>query len=346
MGDVLLATPLVRTFKRSWPDAKIDLLVFKGTESVVKSNPDVHAVLTIEEYPTFLSHYRLIKKIFRAYTIAVSTQPGDRAILYAFLAAGYRIGMLANDKSRWWKSLLLSEKVEFDNLTTHTVLMNLRLAEIFQLTPCTEIVLAWDEKDVEVVSKCVDIKNKNLAILHVSPKFAYKEWVKLEWLHLASWLQGNGYTVVFTGAQTQKEKKLVSDIVDQLSESAINLVGCLEISQLAVLLSYSRVYIGPDTVVTHMAAALGIPTVALFGPSNPVKWGPWPQAWSPATNPFVKIGSQRRNNVYLIQGQGDCVPCFEEGCDRHINSRSQCLENLTAKHVITAVNALIGLPVS
>jgi len=336
MGDVLLVTPLIRTFKRHWPDTKIDLLVFKGTESIVSANSDINAVITIEEHPTFALHYRLIKKIFRAYALAVSTQVGDRAALYAFFAARYRIGMLGDDKSRWWKSLLLSEAVEFDNVTTHTVLMNLRLAEVLQLTPFPEIVLAWNAHDVEIVTRCVDIKNQNLAVLHVLPQFSYKEWIKLGWLDLARWLQQKGYTVIFTGSQTQKEKKIVSEIIDQLSGAAINLVSCLSLSQLAFLLSTSQIYVGPDTVVTHMAAALGIPTVALFGPSNPVKWGPWPKAWS-LTNPFIKIGSQQRNNVYLLQGPGSCVPCFEEGCDRHINSRSRCLENLTVKSVIAAV---------
>jgi heptosyltransferase-3 len=210
---------------------------------------------------------------------------------------------------------------------------------MLQLTPFPEIVLAWSEKDAEAVSQYVDIKNQNLAVLHLLPKFSYKEWVNLGWLQLAHWLQRNGYTVIFTGDRTEKEKKIVSEILDQLGHTAINMVGCLSLSQLAVLLSYSQIYIGPDTVVTHMAAALGIPTVALFGPSNPVKWGPWPKAWH-ATNPFLRVGSQKRNNVYLVQGSGACVPCLQEGCDRHLNSRSQCLENLTAEHVIAAVRLL------
>ncbi|MES2998364.1 MAG: glycosyltransferase family 9 protein [Pseudomonadota bacterium] len=345
IGDVLLVTPLIRTFKRHWPNTKIDLLVFEGTESILVANPDINAIISVAEHPTFFSHYRIIKKIFRAYTLAVSTQVGDKATLYAFFAARYRIGMLGDDKSRWWKSLLLSDAVEFDNVSTHTVLMNLRLAEILQLTPFPEIVLAWSKKDAEIVSQCIDIKNKNLAVLHVLPKFSYKEWVKQGWLHLANWLQQNGYTLVFTGDKTQEEKKIVSEILDQLHGAAINMVGCLSLNQLAFLLSYSKIYIGPDTVVTHMAAALGVPTVALFGPSNPVKWGPWPKAWS-STNPFILIGSQQRNNVYLIQGAGSCVPCFKEGCDSHINSRSRCLENLAVEQVITAVRLVTGTHVS
>ena len=342
IGDVLLVTPLIRTFKRHWPDTQIDVLVFKGTESILANNKDIQTVISIEEHPGFSSHCRLIKKIFRAYDLSISTLPSDKSTLYAFFAARYRVGMLSDDKSRWWKSRLLSKAVKFDNLSTHTVVMNLRLAEILQLTPIPEIVLAWNEKDVAQVANYVDMTDQKMAVLHVMPKFSYKEWVQQGWLQLANYLQMRGYTVVFSGDNSQQEKKIVSEILAQLKGNAINMVGCLNLSQLAFLLHHSQLYIGPDTVVTHMAAALGIPTIALFGPTNPVKWGPWPKAWNALSNPFVYKGSQQRNNVYLIQGQGgSCVPCFQEGCERHIKSRSRCLENLTVQQVMTVIQSLI-----
>lgn len=340
IGDVLLVTPLIRTFKRHWPEAKIDLLVFKGTESILNANPDIQNIITIEEHADFYQHCQLIKKIFRAYDMAVSTLPGDKANLYAFVASKYRLGMLGADKSRWWKQRLLSETVEFDNIATHTVLMNLRLAEVLQLNPYAEIVITWQEKDRQKVSQLVDI-NKKLAILHLQPKFSYKEWIKEGWIGVATWLLQVGYTVVLTGDKNELEKKMAAELIDSLPEGAINRVGYLNLNQLGFLLSQAKIYIGPDTVVTHMAAALGVPTMALFGPSNPVKWGPWPKAWT-LSNPFVRVGSQHRNNVYLMQGSGVCVPCFQEGCEQHIRSHSRCLENLTAQHVINKVRILIN----
>lgn len=342
IGDVLLVTPLIRTFKHHWPTTKIDLLVFKGTESLLSSNPDIENIISIEERPDFSQHYQLIKKIFRVYDMSVSTLPGDRATLYAYFAANYRIGMLAADKSRWWKRFLFSKAIEFDNISTHTVLMNLRLAEILQLNPRPEIVIAWEEKDSQKVMQHIDM-NKKLAILHLRPKFSYKEWVKEGWIGLASWLLEKGYTVVLTGDKTESEKKTAMELFDKLPQGAINRVGYFSLNQLGFLLSKAKIYVGPDTVVTHMAAALGTPTMALFGPSNPVKWGPWPKAWA-LNNPFVQVGSQHRHNVYLMQAAGVCVPCFQEGCDRHIKSRSRCLEELTAQRVINKVKLLLNYP--
>jgi heptosyltransferase-3 len=112
---------------------------------------------------------------------------------------------------------------------------------------------------------------------------------------------------------------------------------------LGYLLSRAALYVGTDTAVSHMAAAVGAPTIVLFGPSNPVKWGPWPKDF-PATvpSPWRTHGSQRQGNVFLVQGEADCVPCLHEGCDRHINSLSDCLQKLPVSRVIRAAEVMLA----
>ena len=89
-----------------------------------------------------------------------------------------------------------------------------------------------------------------------------------------------------------------------------------------------------------MAAALGIPTVALFGPSNPVKWGPWPKDWTNGPSPYAQRGTQIRSNVALVQGEGHCVPCLAEGCARNVQSESACLQMLPVDRVLDAIEKL------
>ena len=125
---------------------------------------------------------------------------------------------------------------------------------------------------------------------------------------------------------------------------AINLAGKLTLSQTACLLGRARAYVGPDTAVTHMAAALAVPVVTLFGPSDPVKWGPWPAGYARATNPWRRLGTQRINNVTLIQGATACVPCFNEGCDRRVASYSDCLQQLPVSRITAALTAALEAP--
>jgi lipopolysaccharide heptosyltransferase III len=107
------------------------------------------------------------------------------------------------------------------------------------------------------------------------------------------------------------------------------------------LLSGACVYIGPDTSTTHLAAAAGCPTVALFGPMDPRVWGPWPVGGLAA--PWQASGTiQNQGNVWIVQNPLPCMPCTFEGCERNIRSRSVCLDELKPEQVMAAVDQALA----
>jgi heptosyltransferase-3 len=122
----------------------------------------------------------------------------------------------------------------------------------------------------------------------------------------------------------------------------LNLAGSLTLGATAFVVSRAAVYIGPDTAITHAAAGLGVPTVALYGPTNPVKWGPWPKHHRQAANPWRRLGHQAAGRVALLQGPAACAPCHKEGCDRRVESYSDCLDQLPASTVIAAMARLLN----
>jgi heptosyltransferase-3 len=346
IGDVLLTTPMIRSLRLAWPDARIDVLVFAGTEGVLAANRDLNQVITIEQRPTLRQHLRFLMRLWRSYDLALSMMPSDRPTLYAFIAGKYRIGLISAGRKHRWKSWLLSQSEQFDNTNTHTVLMNLKLADLLGVKRCHEVVAAWSAEDEASVHKVLpfDFKVQAYAVLHVYPMYAYKAWRSEAWVELAKWLDGQGMRVVLTGGKGTDEIAYVQRLMGLLPSDTVDVAGKLNLGGVAYLLSKARAYVGPDTVVTHLAAASGTPTVALFGPSNPVKWGPWPKGYVKDRNPYQMRGTQRVNNVVMLQGSGDCVPCMEEGCDRHIASLSACLQNMPAASVIDGLCELLNLP--
>ncbi|MGH8752119.1 MAG: glycosyltransferase family 9 protein, partial [Burkholderiales bacterium] len=174
-------------------------------------------------------------------------------------------------------------------------------------------------------------------------KFNYKMWHAQGWSELAHWLTGQDLRIVLTGSNAKEELNYIAKILPSLPNDTVNLAGQLSLEQSACLLSHAAIYVGPDTALTHIAAALGVPTVALYGPSNPVKWGPWPKNHS-GDNPWKRLGSQNAGNVALVQGKSACVPCLLEGCDRNIASFSDCLQELKAQKVIAAAEMLLNKP--
>ena len=343
IGDVLLATPVVRSLKIAYPGAAVDMLVFEGTQDIVSANRDIRRIWTIPERPPIGTHLRLLRSIRRRYDVALSVLAGDRPTFHAWMAGRYRVGTLLPDNKSWWKRYLMDEWIPFDNLYTHTVVMNLRLLAPLGIKPLGTPVVSWRDEDEASVHRRFPgaASHRPYAVLHVSPKFSYKTWSVTGWVALGRWLIDQGLVVVVTGGASD-QRAYSEQVVERLPD-AVNLVGHLALPALGYLLSRATVYVGTDTAVSHMAAAVGAPTVVLFGPSNPVKWGPWPKDF-PATaqSPWKPHGSQRLENVYLLQGEGDCVPCLAEGCDRHINSLSECLQQLPVNRVIQAVEMMVA----
>lgn len=342
IGDVLLATPLIRSVKHAWPEAALDALVFEGTGEAIAANPDVRRVLTIPERPGFLRHAVFILRLLRRYDVALSLVPGDRPTLYAFFAGRWRAGLLLPTRKEAWKRRLLHHWVAFDNLNTHTVRMHLALADALGI-PCSgQVSVTWDTDDERQVTQLLgDGGAQPLAVLHAYPKFNYKMWHREGWMEVARWLAARGYRIALTGSEDPVELAYVEDLARDMPTGTLNLAGKLSLGGAGYLLSRAALYVGPDTALTHMAAAVGVPTVALYGPTDPVKWGPWPKRHDAAANPWKRLGSQAHGRVRLIQGNAPCVPCNKEGCERHVASYSDCLQTLPASKVIAAIESVI-----
>jgi heptosyltransferase-3 len=155
-------------------------------------------------------------------------------------------------------------------------------------------------------------------------------------------LHERGLGIVVTGAASDQT---YLDEVWQSGNKGCNVTrldGRLEWPELAAVIGGARAYIGPDTAITHLAAASGAPTVALYGPTDPRIWGPWPRggldlAWESSGT------IQRRGNVWLVQNPLLCLPCQQEGCDRRLDSHSQCLDGLTIAQVVSAVDEALAM---
>jgi len=342
IGDVLLATPLARSMKRAWPQAEMDMLVFRGTEGVLEGNPDIAQVIVVPRRAGFGERWHELRGLWRAYDLAVSPLPTDRARIYCWAAGRHSCGLIQTKRSDRHKALLLNRWRYFDDLDTHTVSMGLALTELLHIAPSFEVVppCVSPAKLDGLLAHLAPMDGKPFAVLHPSPAFAYKMWTSEAWLALARWLKERDLEVVFTGGPELGEVAYVEAIAQQVG--GLNLAGRLSLAQTAELIKRARIYVGPDTVVTHIAAATGAPTIALFGPSNPVKWGPWPKDWISHDSPWQRRGSARQGNVFLIQGPGDCVPCMQEGCERKVDSRSDCLLNLDAGVVIRAAASMLS----
>jgi heptosyltransferase-3 len=342
IGDVFLTGALLRSLRRAWPKARLDLLVLEGTEGVARTHADVMEIIAVPERASLAINLALIRRLWRNYDLALSTSPSDRPTLYAWAAGRRSVGVMDAGAKHFWKRLLLTQTVPYEPQSIHALVQNLRLADALGIARSHELPVSWsaaDEARLRVLFP--GYPETRYAVLHAYPKFRYKMWTEEGWRRLAERLSGQGLTVVLSGGPGAEEAAYVEAIFPTGKAGVLNLVGKLAFPGIAALIARAVIYVGPDTATTHLAAATGTPTVALFGPSNPVKWGPWPRVWVEEPSPYAMRGSQVRGNVALVQGDEICVPCLEEGCFRHVQSPSECLRAMTPEKVIGAIEALL-----
>jgi lipopolysaccharide heptosyltransferase III len=345
IGDVLLTTPLLRSLRFAYPDAHIDTLVYGWTADILNGNPDVNNVIMVNQNPGLPEYAALVKKIFRHYDLAVSTLTNDRPILYAFWAARKRVSPVPPYRlNETWKRWVTQGWTEMDGRDTHTVIQNLKLCDLLDIERRYEVVVPESSGSSETLTALLPFswQTSPYAVFHLVPLRFYKRWTIQGWQDVARHLEAMGFRIVVVGGSGKEEAEYVQRFMQDLPETVVNLTGRLKFSEVAALIRTSRLYVGLDTAVTHLAAATGAPTVALYGPTNPVTWAPWPIGFREDRNPFGRTGTQHVGNVVLVQGAGDCVPCLLEGCDRHRQSKSRCLDELQSTTVVRAIDQALG----
>jgi heptosyltransferase-3 len=332
LGDVLLTTPLIRSLRRAYPDATIEALVFADTAGILAGNPDLDRVIAMPARPTFAQSLACAARLLKRYHLAISTQSGDRPTAFALLAGRTHVGPTW-PRNRI-KRRLLGRSVPVGG-GVHRVEEMLRIADALGVARVPEVVAPAGALAPE------HMPAEPYAVIHASPMFRYKQWTQDGWRALARALEARGIGVAATGGPADRG---YLDALWRDVPTVRRLDSRLSWPQIATLLSRARVYVGPDTSVTHLAAASGAPTVALFGPTDPRLWGPWPAQG--LDEPWAASGTiQRRRNVWLVQNPLPCLPCQQEGCDRHVQSRAQCLDELTPQQLLLAVDQALGGPV-
>lgn len=359
IGDVLITTPLISKARALWPDAEFHFLGYRGKLDMLKGNPHIQEWIETSDHPGFAEYWRLFCKIFQRYDLAFVTQPSDRAYFYGSIAALQRVGVVGahpqgkgKDNKNAWKKAISMHTVEVDYFKQHVIVEKLRLLEPFYQTPAIANQTLFED-GVWVTPPAAEALSPHIAkqlrapyvVIHPGPLTAYKRWPLGHWKTVIEWLSAQGLQVVLSASPAQQDLDLNSDILALLNvecrDNMVDTQGQLNLAQAGTLLRNALFYIGVDTSISHLAAACNTKTIALFGPTPPSNFGPWPNGFAGTAPYHLRARSQTVGNITILQGPGDCVPCRKAGCDDHVNSRSECLNLLEPELVIAAAKSFL-----
>lgn len=293
-GDVLLTTPLLNTLKANYPQAKIDVLLYGGTQDMLRENNTVNHAFIVDrglKHAGLKAQISGEKALFNAlkehhYDLILNLSDQWRAAAYCrLLKPGFSIGFHYPKRDTWLWRYCHSTLVDIPNAgERHTVLNNLDILEPLQLTDInTDVTMSYSAQDVERVKLLCqqygmgDDPIHNYIVIQPSARWKFKTWASESFSQLINHLTQQSETVLLTGGKDQAELDYIAEIIAGCTqtEKVINLSGQLALPELAVLIDNAKLFVGVDSVAMHMAAALQTPSVVLFGPSNLNQWHPW-----------------------------------------------------------------------
>ena len=327
-GDVLLASPVLSVLKAQAPHMEIDALVYDDTAPMLEGHPALtrlHTVGRVWRNAAFfdqLDHERRLLGALRArrYDLLLHLTDHPRgAWLRRLLRTRYGVAPAMPDRGAWWRKSFTHLYPLVGN--RHMVEVNLDALRRIGIQPAREqraLTFVPGAEASERVGKLMP--QPGYVHIHPASRWRFKCWPAERNAELIDRLAAEGLRVVVTSAPD--EVSFVDEILKRVSSAPVNLAGQLSIKELGALTARARLFIGVDSMPMHLAAAMGVPCVALFGPTGESVWAPW--------------GVEHR----VVSTTHSCRPCGVDGCGA--GKVSECLAFLPVQAVQDAVGKLLA----
>ena len=348
-GDVLLAAPVIGALARIAPQAQIDALVYAETAPMLAGHPGVSQLHLIDRAwkragvrRQLAAEWRLLRALrARRYDLVVHLSVHPRgAWLVRLLRPRWSVGPELSRPGRagWWRRSFSHRYPAQSSPTRHTVESNLDSLRALGL-PVTEpdkaVHLAPGAAAQAVIAQrlsALGLREGGFIHVHPMSRWRFKCWPADRVASLCETLAARGWPVVLSAAPDPAELRLMAEVLARCPSASgaapriHDLSGQLSLKELAALTAGARLFVGVDSAPMHMAAAMGTPTIGIFGPSRDAEWGPWGQPMS----------------LHRVVASTDhpCRPCGRAGCQD--SKVSDCLVTLPVASVMRACDDLLG----
>lgn len=331
MGDLIVISPLLQTLQQHYPTAKIDLLTTPRVKSVVEHqnlyNKIYYLKFNLKFIKSFVKNWQLLKK--QKYDLVLDLEFYYRitSIFTYLIKPNYCLGW----SSFPMRSKIYNQTIKY-NQEIHVAETFLDFASILKIVKKIELLKPitysiYDKNHVNILLKNIP---RDFILIHIgtSNRAKSRRWTNKNWTKIFNELVNERndpsitpQNIVLTGGTI--EGKLLKKIILP-TKNTFNLIGKTNIPQLAYLMTKAKLFIGLDTGPTHIAAAMGITTIGLYGPNSPKRWGPY------------SINSQ------VIYHELSCSECTRQFAGQVSKCKNNiCLQIITVNEVIEKIHKII-----
>lgn len=338
-GDVLLASPVISMLKRIAPQCEVDALVYSDTAPMLEGHPALAQLHVIDRnwkhqglWRQAAAEWQLISELrARNYDLVLHLSVHTRGAWLVRLlrprwsvAPKFRAGFWARSFTHYYPAQADGER--------NTVDTNLDSLRALGQEPTSADLRVTMVPGARAEARVADLLAQHglaadgFVHIHPASRWAFKCWPADRVAALCDALAAKGWPIVLTSAPDANEKALIAVVRAVSSAPTIDLSGRLSLKELAALTEKARLFVGVDSAPMHIAAAMGTPVVAIFGPSGDREWGPWG-------------GVGKTIHRVVASNTHPCRPCGMAGCND--SKISACLTTLPVAQVLSACEELL-----
>ena len=316
LGDIIHTLPAFAALRRRYPEAKIRWAVEKKGKEILDLVPGIDEVVVVDK-KKWRHSARTIKGRDQ---IALDFQGLFKSALLAYLSRSRRrIGFSRKNLKEPMASFFYTERSSpIPEEENHVIRKNLKLLETLGIQESRfEFPLCIPDEAVQSVrSKLSAIgrqDGQNILVLNMGAAWETKRWFSEKWIELIKEVPlSDSFPILLWG--NEDENRLAKIVAEK---TGVRVAPFLAIKEAIALLRISSLVVSGDTFALQAACALDVPVVALFGPTNPSRNGPF------------------REGDKVIYVKRDCSPCYKREC-----SDLQCLQAISVEEVATAVREI------
>jgi len=326
IGDALLTTPAVRAFKQTFPDCEVHYMAGRAAASILENNPYIDRVIIFNE--RFFKVPRFIRVLLMAPDIKKSIEPfydyfidfessHYSAMISRFINAGKKYGFLITGKKRRYNSYY-QNRIDYRQEGKYIAYRHLALVQAagaIVTNDATPVLKLTDIETEEGKKFYRDNKIEGPAVhICLSGTWSAKKWPLYKWKELLGLLAEKINVVIIWGPGDESDIEQIK----QMNLARVFITPDLKLRQMASVLSFGKLLITNDNGVRHIAGALGLNTIGLFGPTNEKGWA-----------------DINEKNIVLVSNDA-CRPCNKTFCPD-----LKCMEGISVKSVLEAAKKLI-----
>ncbi|MEW5910110.1 MAG: glycosyltransferase family 9 protein [Thermodesulfobacteriota bacterium] len=335
IGDVIHTLPALNAIRSYYPHSQITWLVEEAASELLIGHPALDRVLISRRKAWIYGprsgkpagYFKEIRDFFNAlrdtrYDLILDFQSLLKSGILISLSRGRRkAGFDKGMEHMEYSHLFLNERIPPVSMEHHALIRNLMMLDALGVrSEKIEYRISVDPETQFQVDRMLSDRGitpgSPMVAINPGAKWKTKLWHPDRFSKLADALAGRRLgTVVFTGSR--EDSRLIREIRSDMKEDAVDLSGQTGLKSLAGVYRQSRFLISTDTGPMHLAAALGIPVIALFGPTAPWRTGPF--------------GEGHR----ILRSGLPCSPCFKRECDS-----IRCMDAISTESVMEAVDAM------